>query len=129
MEYARSGNGPVFIEFDTYRLGAHSSSDNPDIYRPKDEFAEAQTKDPLVRMKKFLVEKGLWDDKKQEKLDKEQDEFIRGEFDWAEANKSYDLEDVFNFQFAEKTPDLEKQYQEAKEFFAKYPEVAQGGHH
>ncbi|QHX37026.1 pyruvate dehydrogenase (acetyl-transferring) E1 component subunit alpha [Spiroplasma sp. BIUS-1] len=129
VEHARSGKGPVFIEFDTYRLGAHSSSDNPDIYRPKDEFAEAQTKDPLIRMKKYLIEKGVWDDKKQEALDKEQDEFIRAEFDWAEANKSYDLEDVFNFQFAEKTPDLEKQYKEAKEFFAKYPEVAQGGHH
>ncbi|AHI53332.1 pyruvate dehydrogenase (acetyl-transferring) E1 component subunit alpha [Spiroplasma culicicola] len=128
IEFARKGNGPVLIECDTYRLGAHSSSDNPDIYRPKDEFEVALTKDPLIRLKNYLIEQKLWDDKKQEALDKEQDEFIRAEFDWAEANKAYPLEDIFNYIYAEKTPELEKQYQEAKAFFDAHPE-AKGGHH
>ncbi|AKU79704.1 pyruvate dehydrogenase (acetyl-transferring) E1 component subunit alpha [Spiroplasma turonicum] len=128
LDYARNGNGPVLIECDTYRLGAHSSSDNPKIYRPEDEFQDALTKDPLIRIKNYLINKGVWDDKKQEKLDKEQDEFISNEFDYAEKNKNYPLEDVFNFIYAEKTPELEEQYKEAKEFFEKYPE-AKGGHH
>ncbi|AGR41624.1 pyruvate dehydrogenase (acetyl-transferring) E1 component subunit alpha [Spiroplasma taiwanense] len=128
IEYARKGNGPVFIECDTYRLGAHSSSDNPLIYRPQNEFDEALTKDPLIRLKQYLINKKSWDDKKQEKLDNEQDTFIRSEFDWAEANKDYPIEDIFDYQFAKKTPDLEKQYKEAKAFFEAHPE-AKGGHH
>ncbi|WP_134298406.1 pyruvate dehydrogenase (acetyl-transferring) E1 component subunit alpha [Spiroplasma gladiatoris] len=128
IEFARSGNGPVFIEFDTYRLGAHSSSDNPKIYRPEDEFQEALTKDPLIRLKNYLIEKGIWDEKKQAELDKTQDEFINGEFNYAEKNKDYPLEDVFNFIYETKTPELEKQYNEAKAFFEKHPE-AKGGHH
>ncbi|AOG61018.1 pyruvate dehydrogenase E1 component subunit alpha [Spiroplasma helicoides] len=128
VEFARTGNGPVFIECDTYRLGAHSSSDNPKIYRPEEEFQEALTRDPLIRLKNYLIEKGLWDQKKQDKLDKEQDEFIQKEFEWAEQNKEYPLEDIFDYIYAEKTPDLEEQYQEAKAFFQAHPE-AKGGHH
>ncbi|ASP28205.1 pyruvate dehydrogenase E1 component subunit alpha [Spiroplasma corruscae] len=129
IEFIRSGNGPVLIEFDTYRLGAHSSSDNPKIYRPEEEFQEALTRDPLIRMKNYLIENKGWTEKKQEKLDKEQDEFIKAEFEYAEANKAYPLEDVFNYVYAEKTPELEEQYKEAKEFFEKYPDVLKGGHH
>ena len=128
MEFARSGQGPLLIEFNTYRLGAHSSSDNPDIYRPKDEFEAAQGRDPLIRFKNYLIKQKLWDEKKQVALDEEQDLFIRAEFDYAEANKNYPLEDVFNYIYAEKTPELEEQYQEAAKFFQQYPE-AKGGHH
>ncbi|AHB36785.1 pyruvate dehydrogenase (acetyl-transferring) E1 component subunit alpha [Spiroplasma apis] len=128
VEYVREGKGPVFIECDTYRLGAHSSSDNPDIYRPKDEFEAAQKRCPLVRMKAYLISKKVWDDTKEEALNQEQDEFIRSEFDWAEANKEYNLEDVFDFVYKEKTPDLVKQYNEAKSFFEKFPKP-KGGHH
>ncbi|ARU91078.1 pyruvate dehydrogenase E1 component subunit alpha [Spiroplasma clarkii] len=128
IEFARQGNGPVLIEFDTYRLGAHSSSDNPDIYRPKPEYEEALTKDPLIRMKKYLIDKKLWTEKKQTALDEEQDLFIRQEFDYAEAHKDYPLEDVFNYLYETKTPELEAQYQEAAAFFAANPN-AKGGHH
>lgn len=129
IEYARKGNGPVLIEFDTYRLGAHSSSDNPDIYRPKGEYEQALAKDPLTRFKKYLITKGIWDDKKQQKLDQDQDKFIKAEFEYMEANKEYPVEDIFNYVYSEKTPDLEKQLVEAKEFFSKYPETKDGGHH
>ncbi|AKX34089.1 pyruvate dehydrogenase E1 component subunit alpha [Spiroplasma litorale] len=128
LEYSRNGNGPILIEFDTYRLGAHSSSDNPKIYRPEEEFQEALKRDPLIRMKNYLIEIGLWDEKKQEKLDKKQDETIAAEFEYAEKNKDYPLEDVFNYIYSEKTPELNDQYKEAKDFFDKYPD-AKGGHH
>ncbi|QGS52024.1 pyruvate dehydrogenase (acetyl-transferring) E1 component subunit alpha [Spiroplasma tabanidicola] len=128
IEFARSGNGPVLLELDTYRLGAHSSSDNPKIYRPEEEFQAALLRDPLIRMKNYIIEKGIWDDKKQEDLDKEQDELISNEFNYAEANKDYPLEDVFNFVYESKTSELEEQYNQAKEFYEKYPD-AKGGHH
>lgn len=120
IEFVRSNNGPVLVEFNTYRLGAHSSSDNPDVYRPKEEFLEAQTYDPLIRLKKYLINKKLWNEKKQEELNNKQDNFIKSEFDYAEKNKDYPLEDIFNFIYHQKTQDLEEQYKEAKAFFQNY---------
>lgn len=129
IEFARTGNGPVLIEYDTYRLGAHSSSDDPKVYRPDGEFEEMEKFDPLIRLKAYMIEKGIWSDKDQTKLDQEQDDFIKAEFEWMEANKNYDLEDIFKYQYSELTPDLEEQLAEAKAFFAAHPEAAQGGHH
>ncbi|WP_339022333.1 thiamine pyrophosphate-dependent dehydrogenase E1 component subunit alpha [Spiroplasma endosymbiont of Crioceris asparagi] len=127
IEYVRNGNGPVLIEFDTYRLGAHSSSDNPDVYRPKPEFAEAQKNDPLIRFKKYLESLKYWDDNQQQALDKEQDEFIHKQFELAEAEKDYPLENVFDFIYEKKTPELEEQLHEAQAFFKTHPRV-KGGH-
>ncbi|PPE04827.1 pyruvate dehydrogenase E1 component subunit alpha [Entomoplasma ellychniae] len=129
VEFARSGNGPVFIEYDTYRLGAHSSSDSPDVYRPKPEFENAKLYDPLIRMKQYLIDKKLWSEEKQVKLDEEQSAHIAAEFAWVEENKNYGIEDIFNYQYSELTEDLKEQMNEAKEFFAKYPESKDGGHH
>ncbi len=58
-EKARRGDGPTFIEFLTYRLSAHSSSDDPSRYR--DETITdmwKQNKDPLLRMRRYLSERG-----------------------------------------------------------------------
>ncbi|WP_031542487.1 pyruvate dehydrogenase (acetyl-transferring) E1 component subunit alpha [Mesoplasma photuris] len=126
--FARGGNGPVFVEADTYRLGAHSSSDNPDIYRDPKEFEEAKKRDPLPRLKAWLMDNKLWTDADQEALDAEQDKHIRAEFDYMEANKDYDLKDIFQYTYAEMTPQLEEQYEEAKAFFEQYPD-SKGGHH
>ncbi|QEH62026.1 pyruvate dehydrogenase E1 component subunit alpha [Spiroplasma chinense] len=117
LKFCREGNGPVFIEFDTYRLGAHSSSDNPDVYRPKDEFEKAKLDDPLTRMKNYLVEKGIWSKKKQEALDSEQFEFLKTEFEWAEKNKDYPVSDVFDYIYDQKPDFLVEQLAEAKTFY------------
>ncbi|ATZ18933.1 pyruvate dehydrogenase E1 component subunit alpha [Williamsoniiplasma somnilux] len=128
-EWVRKGNGPILVECDTYRLGAHSSSDNPDIYRSPEEFEAAKLRDPLIRMKQYLKDQKLWDDKKQTKLDEEQDAFVAAEFEWMEKNKNYGLEDIFNYTYEEMDNDLKEQYSEAKAFFEKYPESKDGGHH
>lgn len=129
VEYVRNGNGPVFVECETYRLGAHSSSDNPDVYRPKGEFEAMQAYDPLVRLKKWLIENKVWSDKQQEELDAEHDKLVAAEFAWVEENKNYGLEEIFKYQYAEMDLFLKEQYEEAKAFFEKYPDAAKGGHH
>ncbi|KAF5295513.1 hypothetical protein FQR65_LT19892 [Abscondita terminalis] len=55
VEYVRSGKGPLFIEFDTYRLGAHSSADDPNVYRPKGEYEERLEYCPLKRLKAYMI--------------------------------------------------------------------------
>ncbi|AMC93099.1 pyruvate dehydrogenase (acetyl-transferring) E1 component subunit alpha [Erysipelothrix larvae] len=59
-EYAVSGQGPVLLEFLTFRFGPHTLSDDPRRYREHEEVEQWRSKDQLVRMRKFLERKGLW---------------------------------------------------------------------
>ena len=68
-EWAASGNGPVLIETLTYRYGPHTlSGDDPTRYRTKEMDDEWTKKDPLVRFRKYLTEKGLWSEEKEEQV-------------------------------------------------------------
>ena len=59
---AREGGGPTLIEAVTYRMGPHSSSDDPSRYRPDAEVEEWRQKDPIVRFQAYLQEQGAWDE-------------------------------------------------------------------
>jgi pyruvate dehydrogenase E1 component alpha subunit/2-oxoisovalerate dehydrogenase E1 component alpha subunit len=59
---ARAGEGPTLIEALTYRMGAHSSSDDPTRYRDQAEVDAWAKKDPIVRLRRHLVHRGLIDD-------------------------------------------------------------------
>ncbi|MBA2726843.1 MAG: thiamine pyrophosphate-dependent dehydrogenase E1 component subunit alpha [Parachlamydiaceae bacterium] len=59
------GHGPVLIEAMTYRLGSHSTSDDPTLYRSEEEFNTWAVKDPLLRLKIYLEGRGLWNDDKE----------------------------------------------------------------
>ena len=63
---ARRGDGPTFIECLTYRLGGHSSSDDPSKYRDETVAKEWEQRDPLLRHRKWLVARGEWSDERQE---------------------------------------------------------------
>jgi pyruvate dehydrogenase E1 component alpha subunit len=58
LDDARSGGGPQFIEALTYRIGAHTSSDDPTKYRTDDELASWVAKDPITRFAAFLRAEG-----------------------------------------------------------------------
>ncbi|OLE26279.1 MAG: pyruvate dehydrogenase (acetyl-transferring) E1 component subunit alpha [Catenulispora sp. 13_1_20CM_3_70_7] len=62
LEHARSGNGPMLIEAFTYRMGAHTTSDDPTRYRDSDELEEWKAKDPIQRMRSFLEKNKLADE-------------------------------------------------------------------
>jgi len=57
---ARGGGGPTLIELVTYRGGAHSTSDDPTRYRPKDEWKSFPLGDPIERLKHYLIKQELW---------------------------------------------------------------------
>lgn len=68
-EYAIAGNGPVLIETICYRFGPHTlSGDDPTRYRDNAELEGWQAKDPLIRMRKYLTEKGLWSEDKENEV-------------------------------------------------------------
>ncbi len=58
---ARAGEGPTLVEAVTYRLGPHSTSDDPTVYRAKEEVAQWQKKDPIRRYAAYLEKRGLLD--------------------------------------------------------------------
>ncbi|HEX6683939.1 MAG TPA: pyruvate dehydrogenase (acetyl-transferring) E1 component subunit alpha [Candidatus Limnocylindrales bacterium] len=62
LDNARHGNGPMLIEAYTYRMGAHTTSDDPTRYRVASEVEEWQAKDPVARVRKLLEREGIGDD-------------------------------------------------------------------
>lgn len=58
MESARIGGGPALIEALTYRLGAHTTADDPTKYRPEGELEFWEARDPMIRTRKFLEQRG-----------------------------------------------------------------------
>ena len=67
---AREGGGPTLIEHVTYRGGAHSTSDDPSRYRPKNEWDAFPLGDPIKRLKQHLVASGHWSDEQHDALEK-----------------------------------------------------------
>jgi 2-oxoisovalerate dehydrogenase E1 component alpha subunit len=65
---ARANLGPTLIEFFTYRVEGHSTSDDPSVYRPQNAGAEWPLGDPVARLKQHLVGLGEWDDERHSAL-------------------------------------------------------------
>jgi pyruvate dehydrogenase E1 component alpha subunit len=74
LDNARSGNGPTFIEAFTYRMGAHTTSDDPTRYRVAAEVDVWKERDPIVRLRTHLVANGMADEDFFAGIDAEADE-------------------------------------------------------
>ena len=62
-QFILEGNGPVLIETDTFRYGPHTlSGDDPTRYRTKETENEWEKRDPLIRLRLFLTERGVWNE-------------------------------------------------------------------
>ncbi|MFJ1539600.1 thiamine pyrophosphate-dependent dehydrogenase E1 component subunit alpha [Micromonospora chalcea] len=60
-EHARAGSGPTIVEATTYRMGGHSTSDDPTRYRTDDELEAWRARDPLARVEALMRAEG-WSD-------------------------------------------------------------------
>ena len=70
-ERARRNLGPTLIEHVTYRVGAHSTSDDPSAYRPKTESDAWPLGDPVIRLKNHLILRGVWSDDRHKQAEAE----------------------------------------------------------
>lgn len=114
-QHARSGKGPVLIEALTYRRGAHTTSDDPTKYRTKEEETKWALTDPLVRLKKYMDEKGIWKED-EEQLIAEYKKMVDKEFIAAENFGPYPLNEVFDFMYTDMPEDLKRQKAEYEQF-------------
>jgi 2-oxoisovalerate dehydrogenase E1 component alpha subunit len=62
LRHAREGNGPYLVEAVTYRMEAHTTSDDPTRYRDPAELEQWRARDPIVRFSRYLRDRGLLDD-------------------------------------------------------------------
>ncbi len=119
VERARNGRGPTLIECYTYRLGAHTTADDPTKYREDAEVEEWKKKDPIDRLRKYLVKSGRWDQEREDQLLKDYEQEVTETFKKVENSGDYPLEDVFQYHFATMPSNLEEQYEERKAYFEK----------
>ena len=115
-ERARKGQGPTLIEAYTYRMGPHTTSDDPTIYRKDEEVEAWKAKDPIKRFKAYLINKKLWSDEADAKLDEEYEQLITETFKKVENSDNPTIDDVFDHTYAELPADLLEQ----KEKYMKY---------
>ena len=116
VERARNGEGPTLIEAVTYRLGPHTTSDDPTIYRDDSEVKEWEKRDPIERFKKYLIDKGIWSEEEDKKQYEEYENYVGETFKKVEESGLVPLEDIFKYTYAEMTPNLVEQYEEYKKF-------------
>lgn len=82
LERARDGGGPTFIECETYRMADHTTADDARRYRDESELEQWRDKDPLLRMRRFIEKKGLWNAAEQARLE----ETLKQQLDQAVAD-------------------------------------------
>lgn len=115
---ARAGQGPTFIECVTYRLGPHSTADDPTKYRREEEVRAWQARDPLSRFRRYLEGKGLLDDAAHGVLEAEAEAEIRRAVARAESRVNGDLLDGFEHVYAELPEELHEQREQLARYLA-----------
>ena len=112
---ALSGAGPTLIEVQVYRLGAHSTSDDPHRYRTDAEVAEWKKQDPIGRLKHELIEAGQWSEDQDAKLLEELRAEISAAVTRTEAIGPADPLSFLDDVFATRTLQLDEQRHQLEE--------------
>lgn len=100
-ERAVAGEGPTLIEIMTYRVTAHSTSDNDMAYRTKEEVEHHRAKDAIPAFRAYLTELGLWSDEQEDDLKQRQRAIIDEAQAYAEKAPFQSPEDSVRYVYAE----------------------------
>jgi pyruvate dehydrogenase E1 component alpha subunit len=106
---ARVGQGPTLIEAITYRIGAHTTADDPTKYRAEEEVQEWLARDPVARFRKFLLAQKILSDARDEELHDEAAAKFEAGVEAYEALPPPDPAQQFDYTYAELPPQLQKQ--------------------
>ncbi|HEX2263792.1 MAG TPA: pyruvate dehydrogenase (acetyl-transferring) E1 component subunit alpha [Pseudonocardiaceae bacterium] len=123
LRECRTGNGPVLIEACTYRMGAHTTSDDPSRYRLATELEEWKLKDPIERVRVHLVREGLAEPEFFDGVAAESDELAARLRDYCTSMPVPDPERIFSKVYVEPPPYLEAQREEFLSYQASFVET------
>jgi 2-oxoisovalerate dehydrogenase E1 component alpha subunit len=123
LQRAREGQGPTFVEAYTYRMGAHTTTDDPTRYRLSEDLEHWKLKDPIQRVKVYLQRNGLVDKAWLEELDAEAEKLGEHLREGCRAMADPHVLDVFGQVFAEQTEELARQQSEFGAYLETFEEV------
>src|SRR6266436_3943678 len=112
VDRARSGGGPTLVECETYRIGAHSSSDDPTRYRDEQEVEQWKKRDPLELLRSRLQAWGLWTARQEDELRAQELEEVNGAIAEAEKKPDPPRESLFDDVYANVPWSLREQREE-----------------
>ena len=99
VERAREGVGPALVEANVYRYGPHSPADDDTRYRPAEEVESWRKRDPVQRMRRFLEQRGIWDEEQEaavrQEIDEEQRKAVKEAEESGKVPREWMFEDVF----------------------------------
>jgi pyruvate dehydrogenase E1 component alpha subunit/2-oxoisovalerate dehydrogenase E1 component alpha subunit len=106
---ARRGEGPTFVECVTFRMGGHSSSDDPTRYRSGEAVEAWKARDPVVRFRRYLEGRGLWSEARETQANERWNARIGEAIKVAEAMPPPAVESIFDGVYAELPWNLREQ--------------------
>jgi pyruvate dehydrogenase E1 component alpha subunit len=111
VESAADGGGPTLIEAITYRVEAHTNADDAARYRPEAEAHKWLARDPVTRIRQYLLDRGLLDGAALSALDAEAEAQAEALRQRMNIDTVLDPADLFRYVYAEPTPALRRQQQ------------------
>lgn len=114
---ARAGRGPSLVEALSYRLCDHTTADDATRYRCKKELQQAWEEEPLIRLKKYLIQQQSWSDEEEENFKKECTALIEDAVAEYLSLPKPAITDIFDYQYVKLPYDLIEQRIEAEALF------------
>jgi pyruvate dehydrogenase E1 component alpha subunit len=109
IERARRGDGPSLIEAVTYRLGDHTTADDASRYRAEEELEKWEGRDPILRLRRFMKHRELWDDDQETVLSEEARSWVDAQIKVLEEMPPQKPQEIFTSMYAEMPPHLAEQ--------------------
>jgi TPP-dependent pyruvate/acetoin dehydrogenase alpha subunit len=123
---ARAGEGPTLIEAETFRMGGHSTADDPTRYVPAEEFEKWAKRDPIERFERYLERAGLWTAELRKETLAEAHAEINAAAKEAEKTPKPGLETIFSDVFAEVPAHIRRQGEAAFDLARRKGDAAAG---
>ncbi|MGZ4502051.1 MAG: thiamine pyrophosphate-dependent enzyme, partial [Nocardioidaceae bacterium] len=120
LQRAREGQGPTLVEAYTYRMGAHTTTDDPTRYRLSADVESWKLKDPIARVKVYLTRNGLADQDFFDEVDNEAEKLGEHLREGCKALPEPKILDIFDYVYAEQTPELAAQKADFSDYLASF---------
>jgi len=122
LQNAREGNGPTLVEAFTYRMGAHTTSDDPTRYRLTDALESWKLKDPIERVKAYLVRGGIADQAFFDAIEAESDELAAHVRKGCLEMTDPEPLSIFDHVYAERHPLIEEEREQFRAYLETFEE-------